>query len=117
MEWRVPVIGGVVLGVMVVIWQLVSAAIGATALFPLVATLLELIVVIGAMAQTRQVHGYGQQVAAGVTIAALACVFIVPGAVAVGATTADIAAGGIGTLVTGVVVALLAAIPLRRRDG
>lgn len=115
MEWRVPVAGGVILGILVVIWQFAAAALDATALFPLVATLIELVVIVGALFQTRSQHGYGQQVAAGSAIGAISLLFIGPGAVLVGAAGAEVVAGVLGTLITGVVIALLAAIPLRQR--
>ncbi len=114
MRWQPAVIGGVLLGILVAIWQVIAAQAGLNAIFPLVATALELAVLLPALYLTRKDHGYALQVASGSALAGVSLVFIVPGAVLVGASGADMAAGAFGTLITGVVVSALAAIGLRR---
>ncbi|MCB9675837.1 MAG: hypothetical protein H6737_12015 [Alphaproteobacteria bacterium] len=115
MDWKTAAIGGVVLGLLVVVWQFVSAAAGLQMLFPLVATALELAVQIGVLVRTRAQHAYVQQVAIGSGVAFVATPFILVGAVLVGAQPDEMAAGVFGTLFTGVFVALIASVFLRTK--
>lgn len=65
MDVRTSVIGGLVLGGLVLTWQIVAVALALNAAFPLVATLIELVVLIAVLARTRAEQTYSQQLGAG----------------------------------------------------
>ena len=148
MDWKTTATAGLVLGGVVTLWQVVSIAAGLTSLFVPVATLVQVLVVVGALAAMRSKHGYLQQLAAGTALSAVAAAILFvtsllstavlfPGALETmraevaasmeAATAEEVEAavamiaplpqavfGAIGTLVTGLVVAGLAAIGLRK---
>ena len=79
MNWRVSLIAGASLGVAVAVWQIVAAAAGLHGLFPLVATLIELITLVGALVTTRHEQSYAQQVGAGLTATVVSLPIIAAG--------------------------------------
>ena len=128
MDARTAIGGGVVLGALVVVWQVVSVGAGLTAVFIPVATLLQVVVLVATLARTRADHGYGAQVGVGSVVSGVAAAMIFVGSVATltvvfpdalppeaPGAVAQATGGVIGTLVTGVVVSALAAIGLRAR--
>lgn len=115
MQWRAIGVSGVALGLLVVIWQIVAKSTQTTALFPLVATAIEFVVLLGLLVGTRHSHSYLQQLGGASLSALLSTIFIMIGAVGVGAGGADVVAGVVGTLVTGVFIGAVASVFLRRR--
>ncbi len=124
---RAPLIGGAVLGALVIVWQIICVGAGLDALFPLVATGIEVAVLLAVLWSTRRSQGYTAQLMGGVLATAVSlpavvagfvlCVSVLfPTAVPPDAIVAQGLAGVVGTAVTGVVVSAIAAVFLRTRD-
>ncbi|MCA9491501.1 MAG: hypothetical protein KC621_16330 [Myxococcales bacterium] len=119
------VMAGLALGAVVTVWGLVAMAAGLVALFVPVATLIQLVVVVGLLARTKSAHTYRDAVVAGSVASAVGAGIIFFGSLLntmvvfagrpeAAQPVAQAVAGVIGTLVTGVVLSAIAAIWLRR---
>ena len=127
MNKRTAALGGLVLGGLVVLLQVVAVGAGLDTLFPLLATAVEIGVLVAVLWRTRSEQSYGQQLGAGVlaTLVSLPLVaagfllsvrVLFPGSVPDEQLVPQGMAGLIGTLVTGVVVSAVAASFLRVRS-
>ncbi|MFT4626392.1 MAG: hypothetical protein ACI8PZ_005069 [Myxococcota bacterium] len=82
-KWREAAVWGGGLGVLVVLWQLVSAGLGLTSLFVPVATTIELVVLAAALRSARADHSFVQQLVLAVAVAVSAGVLIMGGSMLV----------------------------------
>jgi len=76
LDVRTSGLAGLALGLIVGLWMVVATVASLQPIFPLVATALQLVVLVGALARMRAEHGFAQQLAAGMIVSVVASVLI-----------------------------------------